>query len=49
MLASRNLEDDSVGHMMEYLNKEESTDFRGHQEFKLQKKNSVVINNILMK
>jgi len=29
MLASRNLEDDSVGHMVEYLEGEESMDFRG--------------------
>jgi len=29
MLASENLEDDSVGHMVEYLEGEESTDFLG--------------------
>jgi len=38
MLASRNLEDDSVDYMMEYLEREESVDFRGqarsYPEFK---------------
>ena len=29
MLATRNLEDDSVGHKVEYMEGEESTDFRG--------------------
>ena len=39
MLALGNLEDNSVGHVVEYLEGEESTDFRGegwsYQEFKL--------------
>jgi len=29
MLASRNLKDDSVGYMMEYLEGEESSNFQG--------------------
>jgi len=39
ILASRNLKDDFVGHMAEYLEGEESMNFRGktrsYQEFKL--------------